>query len=489
MRSILVSITSLFIGLCLLLLGNSLLSTLLVLRGVAEDFSGKYLGFLTSVYFLGAFVATLMATRLIKRMGHIRCFTFGTALLSCCILAHALLIEQYSWLVIRFITGFSIYVVYTVVESWLNGQTQEAYRSKVFSIYMLVNLVSLAAGQQLLVIDSATGYTLFLIASLLVTAAIIPISWTRLQQPVIDVDTPSMSIWKVFDAAPIAVTGCLLSGLIMGPFWGLTPLFVAGLDYSDSALATFISLSVLGGAILQYPVGRWSDKMDRRRVILFAVMLSTIVALAMGLSAMYYPNERDLMTALSAVFCGLVLALYPISVVHLVDRIDNNQMVAGSSRLLMVNGLGSLIGPAVAGYALEYLGTSALPAYYMIVLVLFSIIIMVQLVRSRVVDRPEDHESQYVAMVTSSSSVLQMHPESEEVQEVEVEVLKDAYKEPTIREGLNEEQAMYEESFDADELNEEQAMYEEPDTNAETTVDEESDLDTSSTSYQTPKAQ
>jgi MFS family permease len=408
---------SLFLAIFMLLLGNSLLSTLLILRGVAEGFSGKYLGLLTSVYFLGAFVATLVASRMIKRMGHIRCFTFCTALLGCCVLAYVLVISPYTWMLSRFLTGFAVFVVYTVVESWLNGQTQDAYRSRVFSIYTLINLLAIAASQQLLLIDSATGYTLFLIAGFLVTIAVMPVSWTRLQQPHISVDMPSMSVSKVFDAAPVAVTGCLVSGLIMGPFWGLTPLFVSDLGYSENELAAFISLSILGGAAIQYPVGRWSDSMDRRRVVLVTFVVGALLAFAMAFFAKYFADARWLITTLSAIFCGLVLAVYPISVVHLVDRIHKDQLVAGSSCLLMIYGLGSFIGPAIAGLALEYLGASALPVYYLAILVIFSGVLMMQLIRSRVVERPEDNDSQYVAMVRTSQNVLAMHPESEPVLE------------------------------------------------------------------------
>jgi MFS family permease len=418
MRSILVSILALFLAIFLLLLGNSLLTTLLVLRGVSEGFSGQFLGILTSVYFLGAFVATLLASNMIKRMGHIRCFTFCTALLGCSVLAYVLFVSPVAWLFIRFFTGFGMFVVYTVVESWLNGQTQDTYRSRVFSIYTLINLIAVAASQQLLLIDNATSYTLFIIASFLITAAVMPISWTRLQQPHVAIDMPSMSILKVFDAAPVAVTGCLVSGLIMGPFWGLTPLFVSELGYTNQELAAFISLSILGGALIQYPVGRWSDYMDRRRVILFTFVLGALVALSMVICATYFSDQRGLITVLSAIFCGLVLAVYPISVVHLVDRINKDHLVAGSSSLLMIYGLGSFIGPAIAGFALKYMGVSALPAYYLFVLVIFSFILIVQLIRSRIVEIPEDHESRYAAMVRTSPNVLPMHPESEEVLDI-----------------------------------------------------------------------
>ena len=429
MRSILVSILSLFLAIFLLLLGNSLLSTLLVLRGVSEGFSGQYLGFLTSVYFLGAFVATLMAPSMIKRMGHIRCFTFCTAMLGCSVLAYVLFTSPLPWLFIRFFTGFGMFVVYTVVESWLNGQTQDTYRSRVFSFYTLINLVAIAASQQLLLIDNATNYTLFMIAGFLMTAAIMPISWTRLQQPYVAVDMPSMNVKKVFNAAPVAVTGCLVSGLILGPFWGLTPLFVSELGYSNKELAIFISLSILGGAVIQYPVGRWSDKTDRRRVILFTFVLGAVVAFMMAIFAKYYADERGLITALSALFCGLVLAIYPICVVHLVDRIHKDHLVAGSSSLLMIYGLGSFVGPTIAGFGLKYMGASALPVYYLVILAVFSLVLIAQLVGSRIIEKPEDHESQYVAMVRTSPNVLPMHPECEEL----IELPEDRRSEDTKR--------------------------------------------------------
>ncbi|GAB55465.1 hypothetical protein GPUN_1341 [Glaciecola punicea ACAM 611] len=415
MRSILVSIMALFVSIFLLLLGNSLLSTLLILRGVEEGFSGKFLGLLTSVYFLGAFAATLMASTLIKRMGHIRCFTFCTALLACSTLAYVVHVAPITWLFIRFLTGFAIFAIYTVLESWLNGQTQDEYRSRVFSLYTLVNFVAVAASQQLLLLDNATGYMLFIIASLLVTAAIMPVSWTRLQQPNIAIDMPSMSIKKVVDAAPVAALGCFVSGLVLGPFWGLTPLFITELGYTNKELAAFISLSILGGALIQYPVGLWSDYMDRRRVILFSFVFGAVFAVAMSYSALYFAQERGLITLFSALFCGLIIAVYPISVVHLVDRIHKDHLVAGSSCLLMIYGLGSFIGPAIAGFALEYMGAAALPIYYAIVLVIFSGLLLIHLMRSKIVEIPEDHESEFVAMVRTSQNVLPMHPESEEI--------------------------------------------------------------------------
>ncbi len=414
MGSILRSITALFLGICFLILGNSLLSTLLILRGIGEGFSEQFLGLLTSSYFLGALFGTQFASNLIRRMGHIRCFTFSAAMLSCSALAYVLILSPEVWLVIRLFTGFSVFVMYTVIESWLNGQTPETYRNRVFSFYMLVNLLAIAASQQLLHLDTVEAFTLFAIAAAFASAAVMPVSWTRLQQPNIAVDMPKLNLMYLYRMAPVAVMGVIVSGLVMGPFWGMTPLFAASLGYTESELATFLTLSILGGAIIQYPVGRLSDRTDRRKVVLWAIIASAGSAIAMGWVAFQLPQQRFLMTALSMLFCGLVLAIYPISVAHLVDRIHKDHLVAGSSGLLLLYGLGSFIGPALAGFGLQRLSGTALPGVYLVMLAIFAVIVGWQLKRSTVVERPEDHEGHFVAMVRTSPNVLPLHPDSEE---------------------------------------------------------------------------
>lgn len=414
MGHILRSITAVFFGISFLVLGNGLLSTLITLRGVQEGFSEQLLGLLTSAYFLGALIGTQSASRLIRRMGHIRCFTFTAALLACCTLIYVLLLFPVVWLVVRLITGFSVFVMYTVIESWLNGQTPDEYRSRVFSIYTLVNLTSIAAAQQLLHLAPVDAFTLFAIAAVLVTASVMPVSWTRLQQPNIAIDMPSLSILKLYRTAPVAVVGVIVSGLVMGPFYGLMPLFAASIGYSDSQFAMLMSLSLLGGAVIQYPVGRLSDRHDRRRVMLGVLIVAALIAMAMSGLALLSPGLIVPMIALSMLFCGLVLSVYPICVAHLVDRIHKDHLVAGSSGLLLLYGLGAFIGPAGAGVMLQVLGGAALPVVYLVTLAVFSAATTWLLVRSTVVEHPEDHEAQYVAMVRTTANVLPLHPDSEE---------------------------------------------------------------------------
>lgn len=428
MHRILLSITALFASLCLMLLGNGLLSTLLVIRGVDAGFSEQLLGFMSSSYFLGALIGTQFSGKLIVRMGHIRTFTFTASLLACAALLYAFFLDPWAWLVLRLITGFSIFVMFTVIESWLNGQTSEEYRNRIFSVYMLVNLIAIALSQQLLNLDDGQLFTLFALVAVLASAAVLPISWTRLEQPAIALDMPQIAPWKLYDAAPIAVIGVFCSGIIMGPFWGLTPLFATSLGFSDSELANFITLSILGGAVLQYPVGLMSDARDRRQVTLMTLVAAMVLAILMSIAVHLNQTSLWVLTPLSMLFCGLVLALYPIGIAHMVDRIHRDHLVAGTSGLLLIYGLGAFVSPGIAGFFLQKFGGQALPEFYILSLALFTGWVGLQLARSKVVEMPEDHESHYIAMVRTSPNVMMMHPDSEE--EIEPEPSWENHSEP-----------------------------------------------------------
>jgi len=395
-------------------MGNSLLSTLLVIRGVSEGFSEQFLGLLSSSYYLGALLGTWFAGRLIRQMGHIRCFTFCAAMLSCGTVLYVLLLSPVAWMIIRLLTGFGVFVLFTVIESWLNGQTPDEYRSRIFSLYMVVQMLATAAAQQFLHLDHAGAFTLFAIAAVLASAAVMPVSWTRLQQPNVALNMPKMDLPRLVEAAPVAVTAVIISGLTLGPFWGLSPLFAARLGYSESQVAIFISLAVLGGAAIQYPVGRLSDLIDRRLVVLGVLAAGTVISLIMAMAAFLLPSQLWLMVLLAMCFVGLALAVYPIGVAHLVDHIHKDHLVAGSSGLLLLYGLGSFIGPALAGVALQRMGGQALPAFFALMMFLSVFVVAWQLRQSKVVEKPTDYEGHFVSMVRTGPNVLTLHPDSEE---------------------------------------------------------------------------
>jgi MFS family permease len=206
---------------------------------------------------------------------------------------HLIFVDPWAWLALRFIYGLSYITLVTVIESWLNSQAASHERGKVFAIYMVVNLGALAAAQQILRLDNDNGFLLFALVSILICWALLPITMTRRPQPVMP-DRPRSSLLALLRFAPLAVASAALSGLAMGAFWGLAPVYANGLGFDAGGVGLVMSMTILGGALLQVPIGRYSDRHDRPKVMTRVVWLAVLVAAVMPL----FPTQSALLVLL-----------------------------------------------------------------------------------------------------------------------------------------------------------------------------------------------
>ena len=410
MVSGLLAISALLLGIALLLLGNGLLTTLITLRGSAEGLGDGALGLITSSYFAGFLLGIYLAPRLVRRIGHIRAFAFCAGLLAACSLSYGLWVAPTVWLGLRVLTGISIATLYAVVESWLNYQTPARERGRVFSIYMVVNLGALTVAQQLLRLASPLDYTLFAIAAIFASLALMPVTWTRLPQPQV-VAAELMPLRAAWRAAPLAVAGILAAGLAMGAFWGLAPLYARNLGFGRDAIATYMSLSILGGALLQWPLGHLSDRSDRRRMLQAVAIFAAGSAALLGLVPQLLPGNRAALYASAALYAGFAFSLYSIAVTHLIDRITHQDLLAGTGTLLLVYGIGATLGPALAGAAMATAGNWALPAFYAAVTAALALSCWQQLQRRPVQPVIED-PAHFVPMLRTGPAVLELHPDT-----------------------------------------------------------------------------
>lgn len=359
MVALILPITALLAGVALLLLGTGLLNTVVAVRGGLEGFSDALIGLVMSGYFVGFFIGTFLALPLIRRVGHIRTFAMCAALASASALAYVLVIHPLVWGVLRVLTGIALVILYTVTESWLNGQTPSAQRGRVFAAYMAVNLGSLAAAQQLLRLDDPSTHTLFVLAGMLISVSLVPIAWTRMAQPVMQ-DTRRLRLRQLWTLAPLAVAGSFISGLAMGAFWGLGPLYAGRIGLEAGGIATFMTCAILGGALFQLPLGRLSDTFDRRRVLCATAIAAAVGALAvLGISR----AGTWVMPAI-AFYGGMAFAIYPVTIAHLVDHLDAEDVLSGGASLLLLHGLGAALGPALAGQIMSWTHVQALPLYF-----------------------------------------------------------------------------------------------------------------------------
>ena len=166
---------ALFLGMSMIMLSYGYQSSLLGVRAVVENFSLASTGFMMSGYFVGYFIGARTATPVISSVGHIRVFAAFASIASLSILLHSIFVNPLSWFLLRVVTGYSMVLIYTIAESWLNDRASNKNRGKVLSIYMII-LLTLAR----------THEFRELVQLVVVMASLIP--------PVIDVESdPSIS--------------------------------------------------------------------------------------------------------------------------------------------------------------------------------------------------------------------------------------------------------------------------------------------------------
>ncbi len=408
MWTLLAPIRPLLSGVALLLLGNGLLNTLLTLRGVAEGFSSGVLGLLMSGYFLGFLLGTWLAIPLVLRIGHIRTFAFCAAICACSALLHVLIIDPWVWFGLRLIYGMALITLYLVIESWLNAQASNEQRGRIFAIYMVVNLAALALGQQFLKLASPEVFTLFALTAILICCALMPITLTKQAQPTLP-GQPKTDLRTLFHVAPLAVAAAGFSGLVLGAFWGMAPVYASRIGFNADGIAQLMSVTILGGALLQWPIGRFSDRHDRAKVVLWICLVGALLALAMS-----QLGASPLLLAVLFFWGGLVFCLYPLAVVQMVDQMHPDEVLAGSTGLLLINGIGSALGPVVSGNLMEQFGPNALAYFFAVSLIALTLFIVYR--QRRVSDLNQEPHGHFAPMLRTSHNVLELLPDAPPVE-------------------------------------------------------------------------
>lgn len=395
-------IASLMVGVALLLVGNGLLGTLVAVRGTEAGFSDAFLGLLGSGYFAGYLVGSFLAPPLIRRVGHIRAFAFFAAGIAAIALLHGLFVSPTTWVALRVLAGTAIVSLYTLIESWMNDQTPRALRGRIFAIYMVVNQLSLALAQQILRLESAETLALFAVSALFVCLAVMPVTATPLTQPA-PRRTARSSQFRILRGAPLAAVSALLTGMAMGAFWSMGPVYASRAGHGEAWIALFMSAGILGGALLQWPLGALSDRLDRRKVLAVAASLAALSALPLLVGDLGETTEVVAIT----LFGGFAFAIYPMAVAHLVDHLSADSIVAGSSAVLLLHGVGAAVGPLAVGLSMSWLGTSALAAHFIVTHALLALIAW-----SAARRRPDQvlEHAHFVPMIRTSATVMEIMP-------------------------------------------------------------------------------
>jgi MFS family permease len=403
MGSSLRSVYSLLLGMGILLMGSGLIGTLLGLRAQSEGFSELAIGIVMSAFFIGYIVGSWLIPAVIARVGHIRTFAALAALSAVAALAHALWVDPVVWWVLRLINGISLLGSYMVIESWLNEQVVEK-RGQVFAIYMMTSLLALGVGQFLLLLYGPEAVQSFMLVAMLFALGLIPIALTPVTQPV-PIRTARLPLRALYRRAPVGTIGAGVSGLVSGAFWGLAAVFARDIGLSDAWVAVFLSAAIFGGAMLQYPIGRASDGHDRRKALMVVSALAAIGSVGIYLTIGHAPA---LTVALGLLWGGFAFSLYALSVAQTYDRLDSSEALEATRGLLLMNGIGSAIGPMLAGLVLFLSNASALPLTFSVLLMGYILYVALQLRKEAPVPAPEMTE--FVPVTRTSPVAAEIDP-------------------------------------------------------------------------------
>ncbi len=356
MNSARASITTLLIGTAILFLGTGLQQIIVPVRAKLEGFSTTTVGVMGAAYFGGFAVGCVIGPLFVRRVGHIRCFAGFAALAASATLAFPLAVDPIAWSVLRAFTGFCMAILYMVIESWLNEQSSNQVRGQVLSLYIIVTNLVIIGGQMMLNLYDPRQPAQFTLIAVLICLSLVPLSLTPTAAPK-PIAEARLRIGRLFRLSPVGFVGCFSIGIVEGAFWALGPVFADAQGFPVLEITLFMSAFVVGGTLSQWPIGKYSDRVDRRKVIVACCVGTTCTGLALafldfgGLSATF---------AVAGLHGAFMIPLYALLLAHANDYAPTETLVETSSGLLLIYAAGAIVGPLVVAPAMDAAGPGAL---------------------------------------------------------------------------------------------------------------------------------
>ncbi len=402
---------ALLVGVCLITVCGGMQGTLLGLRGFLEGFSPATLGFIMSGYYVGFLFGAWAVPRSVRLVGHIRVFAALGSFASITILLHSALVDPIWWVLLRILSGLCFSGLFLVAESWMNSVTPNDERGHTLAIYMFTVSIGFIGGQFAVNLWSADGYESFILASVIISAAIIPLLLSPMAGPRIQV-TRRIRLKLFLKASPLGFSTVLVQGMAFGALMWLTAIFARELGYSAADSSMLVGALMLGGLLAYVPVGKISDMRDRRYVLIGLVLLTTASCVLVPIIAM-----ANILWLLGLAILCVGAALQPLYSVAISfindDQTSPEQVLSASAAIILVNGVGGMLGPLLSSLSMTYLGAASL---YFFVALLSSSLLAYTLIRMRAkpaVDIEQQSDIAQVAMQTSQVSIANAMDEAD----------------------------------------------------------------------------
>ena len=397
---------ALFLGYSILIIAHGLQGNLLGLRAVLEDFNIIATGALMSGYFIGYFAGANVVPNLVSKVGHIRVFAAFASVASLSILIHAIFVNPYVWIIGRFLTGFSMLSIFVVMESWLNDRATNRTRGKVLSIYMIITYAGLALGVLLLNFNNPKEYEPFILVSLLLSIALIPILLTKRKAPTFK-KISSIKIKELYKASPLGTFSMFCTGFILPVIFTMGAVYGALMNFSIFEISLYLFLITVSGAIFQWPIGYLSDRFDRRLIIIISALLGSIFCILCFFSVSVAPdftnlssdwkiilqhitNHRLMFYIFISLYAGFSLPLFSLNLAYVNDFLPKEKFVSAGAGLQIIFGLSAMFAPFLCSFFMKQLGPNGLFVFLFIFQTAIGLFGIYRMTRRATEDNPDN---------------------------------------------------------------------------------------------------
>ena len=389
---------ALFTGIGIMMIAHGLQGNLMGIRSVIEEFNFIATGTMMSGYYVGYFFGSHLAPKLVSRVGHIRVFAAFASMASLSILIISAYVNPIVWTFARFITGMSVVSCFIVAESWLNDRANNRTRGKILSVYMFITYIGLAIGMLLLNFDSPENYKPFILVSILLSIALVPILLTKRKAPKFK-KISTMKLKDLYKTSPLGVVSSFCTGIIHSVIFTLTAVYAATMNFSIFEISLLLFLITIAGALSQWPIGYLSDLYDRRNIIIITTITSAIfcalifIASVDALQLMYLATEwgtsKLMFFIFITIYAGASLSLYPLNLAHTNDFVPKEKFVAAGGGLQLIFGLGAIGGPIVCSIFMNKFGPNSFFIFLLIFHVMIGLFGIYRITRRVTKDNPD----------------------------------------------------------------------------------------------------
>jgi len=397
---------ALFLGYAVLIIAHGLQGNLLGVRAVLENFNIIATGALMSGYFIGYFVGANSVPGLVSKVGHIRVFAAFASMASLSILFHAIVVNPYAWILGRFITGFSIIGIFIVVESWLNDRATNKTRGKVLSIYMIITFIGLGLGVLLLNFSNPKQYEPFILVSLLLSIALVPILLTKRKAPTFK-KISSIKIKELYKISPLATFSMFCCGFIHPVIFTLGAVYGTLMNFSILEISLYLFLITISGAVFQWPIGYLSDLFDRRLIIIITALLGALFAILCFFSVSISPdfinlssdwkiifqhiaNHRLFFYIFISLYAGMSLPLFSLNLAYINDFLPKEKFVSAGAGMQLIFGLSAMFAPFACSFFMKQLGPNGLFIFLFIFQTAIGLFGIYRMTKRRIEENPDN---------------------------------------------------------------------------------------------------